>query len=87
MSDETMEEMVEFPIGVKIDPKEPKTVVLTFGKDEGRIVFDTEMDARRADGICTTLTRLITSVFTVGKGVLKEEPKVWAPGEPEPEDK
>lgn len=83
---ETMEEMVEFLIGVKIDPKEPKTVVVTIGKDKWGIKFDTEKDAKIADVICTKMLEVTVCVFAECKGVLKEGPKVWKPGEPEPEE-
>ena len=80
------EVLVELQMGVKIDPKEPRTVVVTIGKDSWGMVFDTETDAKLADAICTKMLELATFVFTEGKGVLKEKPKVWKPGEPEPED-
>lgn len=76
-------EMVEFPIGVKIDPKEPKMMVVTIGKDKWGIKFDTEKDAKVADAICTKMIELTVCVFAECKGVLKEGPKVWKPGEPE----
>lgn len=79
------EEMVEFPLGVEVEPGAPRVVVVTLGDQKARVTFDTEEDARRADRICTQVLLMFTTIFVTCRGRIVEGPNVWQPGEKPPE--